>query len=76
MEIAPDITIDSTIHHGAPVITGTRMPVAMVVGSLAGGMSREEVMQEYELTAEQVAAALRYATDLIAATGAVPLAGV
>jgi uncharacterized protein (DUF433 family) len=76
MEIAPDITIDSTIHHGAPVITGTRMPVAMVVGSLASGMSREEVMKEYELTAEQVAAALRYATDLISAIGAVPLAGV
>ena len=52
------------------------MPVAMVVGSLAGGMSREEVVQEYELTAEQVAAALRYATELIAATGAMPLARV
>ncbi len=50
MEIAPHITINPDIHHGATVITGTRVPVSIVVGSLAGGMSKEEVMHEYELT--------------------------
>ena len=76
MEIAPHITINPDIHHGATVITGTRVPVSIVVGSLAGGMSKEEVMQEYELTKEQVEAALAYAADLVSKTSIVPLAGV
>jgi uncharacterized protein (DUF433 family) len=65
MEIAPHINVDPAIHHGTPVITGTRVPVSIVIGSLAGGMSKEEVMEEYELTKTQVEAALRYAADLV-----------
>jgi uncharacterized protein (DUF433 family) len=61
MKIASDIITDS---NGTPIITGTRTPVASVVSSLADGMSKEEVMRKYDLTAEQVAAALRYAADL------------
>lgn len=76
MEIAPNITIDPNIHHGAPVITGTRVPASIVIGSLAGGMSFEEVMQEYELTKTQVLAALAYTAELVAQTSAMPLAGV
>ena len=60
MEIAPNITVDPTIHHGTPVMTGTRVPVWLVIGSLAGGMSKEQVMQDYELTQIQVEAALAY----------------
>lgn len=73
MEIAPHINVDPDIHHGKPVITGTRMPVSLVVGSLASGMSMEEVIQEYELTAEQIQAALAYAANLVAQTDVVPL---
>jgi uncharacterized protein (DUF433 family) len=73
MEIAPHITIDSAIHHGTPIITGTRVPVEIVVGSLAGGMSKTEVMTEYELTQEQVEATLAYAAMLISKTEATPL---
>jgi uncharacterized protein (DUF433 family) len=40
------IVIDSKICHGKPVIRGTRTPVAIVVGSLAGGMSFEDVQRE------------------------------
>jgi uncharacterized protein (DUF433 family) len=76
MEIAPHITIDPEIHHGAPVLTGTRVPVSIVLGSLAGGTSKEEVMQEYELTKEEVEAALTYAADLVAKTGVVSLEGI
>jgi uncharacterized protein (DUF433 family) len=68
MEIAPHITVDPAIHHGIPVSTGTRVPVSIIIGSLAGGMSKEEVMQEYELTKIQIEAALSYATDLIKQT--------
>lgn len=59
------IVIDPKICHGKPVIRGTRVPVAMVVGSLAGGMSFDEVQQEYALTIEDIRAALKFAGELV-----------
>jgi uncharacterized protein (DUF433 family) len=61
MKTASKISTDS---NGAPIITGTHTRVANVVSSFADGMSKEEVMRRYDLTVEQVAAALRYAADL------------
>jgi uncharacterized protein (DUF433 family) len=68
MEIAQHISIDSDIHHDVPIITGTCVPVSIVLGSLAGGMEKEEVMQEYDLTKLQIEAALAYATELVKQT--------
>jgi uncharacterized protein (DUF433 family) len=31
------IVIDPAIHHGEPCITGTRVPVSVIVGSVADG---------------------------------------
>ncbi len=59
------IVIDPKICHGKPVIRGTRTPVAIVVGSLAGGMSFEEVQREYDLPIEDIRAALRFAGELV-----------
>jgi uncharacterized protein (DUF433 family) len=59
------VVIDPGTCHGKPVIRGTRTPVAVVVGSLAGGMSFEEVMAEYDLTIEDVRAALKFAGELV-----------
>ena len=59
------ITIDPGICHGKPVIRGTRAPVSIVVGSLAGGMSFEEVQREYDLTIEDIRAALKFAGVLV-----------
>ena len=57
--IAPDL------HHGDPCIKGTRIPVAMIVGSLADGMAPEEIREAYpQLTDEDIQAALAYAADL------------
>ncbi len=36
--IAPRIVVDSDIRFGKPVIEGTRVPVHLLVGQLAGGM--------------------------------------
>jgi uncharacterized protein (DUF433 family) len=58
------ITLDSAIAHGKPVIRGTRVPVTVVVGSLAGGMSFEEVQREYDVTAEDIRAALRFVAEI------------
>jgi uncharacterized protein (DUF433 family) len=63
MRMNDRIVIDPNICHGKPVILGTRLPVAFVVGSLAGGMSFEEVQCEYELTPEDIRAALAFAAE-------------
>jgi uncharacterized protein (DUF433 family) len=47
------------------VIRGTRTPVAVVVGSLADGISFEDVQREYDLTIEDIRAALRFAGNLV-----------
>jgi uncharacterized protein (DUF433 family) len=60
------ILIDPKICHGKPVIRGTRTPVAIVVGSLAGGMTFEEIQREYDLTVEDIRGALAYAAELVA----------
>ncbi|HEV3037316.1 MAG TPA: DUF433 domain-containing protein [Candidatus Angelobacter sp.] len=59
------IKIDAAICHGKPVIRGTRTPVSIVMGSLAGGMSFEEVQREYDLTIEDIRAALKFAGELV-----------
>ena len=65
-EIAPGITVDQKVRFGKPVLKGTRVPVELVVGKLAGGMSVEEVVEEYELSREAVLAALAYASRMLA----------
>jgi uncharacterized protein (DUF433 family) len=67
-EIFPGITVDPEVVHGRPVVAGTRVPVEVVVGELAGGSSFEEIMQDYHLTNEQIRAALAYATRMLSST--------
>ena len=62
-EIFPGITVDPAIVHGKPAITGTRIPVTLVLGQLAAGESVESVCENYALTPEQVHAALSYAVE-------------
>ncbi|OGD84946.1 hypothetical protein A2165_02025 [Candidatus Curtissbacteria bacterium RBG_13_40_7] len=64
-KIAPGITVNTKVRFGKPVIVGTRVPVDMVVGKIAGGMTVDKIMIEYGLTRGQVLAALRYAADLV-----------
>jgi uncharacterized protein (DUF433 family) len=61
----PRIEIDPQIHHGMPVIRGTRVPVVSILGEIAEGMSREEVAQTYRVSIEDVVAAIAYAADLV-----------
>lgn len=58
------IVIDPVICHGKPIIQGTYVPVTVVVGSLAGGMTFEDVQREYDLTADDIRAALRFVGEL------------
>ena len=66
MEIANRIIADEKIRFGKPVIKGSRVPVDMIIGKLAGGMTYDEVMSEYEQTKEEILAALDYAAKHLA----------
>ncbi|OGM90749.1 MAG: hypothetical protein A3D64_02520 [Candidatus Wildermuthbacteria bacterium RIFCSPHIGHO2_02_FULL_49_9] len=65
-QIFKHITVQPGIRFGKPVIEGTRIPVDLIVGKIAGGMTIEALMEEYGLTQEQIQAALRYAAHLVA----------
>jgi uncharacterized protein (DUF433 family) len=58
------IVIDPAICHGKPVVRGTRMPVSLIVGSLAGGMTFEQLGREYDLSVEDIRAALKFVGEL------------
>lgn len=66
MQIAPRIAVDGAVRFGKPVIEGTRVPVDLVLAQLAGGMTIEAVMEEYELAREDVLATLAYAAEHLA----------
>ncbi|MHB1131832.1 MAG: DUF433 domain-containing protein [Chloroflexota bacterium] len=66
-QLAPRIVIDPAVRFGRPVIEGTRVPVATIIAKLAGGMSEQQVCEEYEVTISDVRAALSYAASVLAA---------
>ena len=59
------ITIDPDICHGKPCIRGLRYPVEMILELLTAGMSKQEIIDDYEdLEMDDVLAVLAYATRL------------
>ncbi len=60
------ISIDPEIRHGKPVIKGTRVPVDIILGSLAGGMGLNEIAKEYGILKEDVLASIEYAAKIVA----------
>lgn len=60
------VVTDHAVLGGKPVIKGTRVPVQVVIGSLAAGMTVEEVGKEYRVTVEQIRACLAYAAEVLA----------
>lgn len=71
------IVVDPAFHHGDPCIKGTRVPVSVIVGSIADGDTVAEVLAAYpSLTEEDVRAALRFAADAVSRADFVPLRAV
>lgn len=64
-ELFPRITIDPEVAFGKPVIKGTRVPVAVIVGHIAAGDTIDDVIREYELMKDDVFAALKYAAKIV-----------
>lgn len=54
------IIINEKIRFGKPIIEGTRMTVDEVLGALAGGMTYEEIKEDYGLTKEDILTVLKY----------------
>ncbi len=60
------VTIAPDLHHGEPCIRGTRIPLAVIVGSLADGMTEAEIRRAYpELKSDDIRAALAYAAEAV-----------
>jgi uncharacterized protein (DUF433 family) len=58
----PRITVDPGIMAGKPCIRGMRVTVGTVVGLVAAGRTRDEILREYPyLEAEDIVEALSYA---------------
>ncbi|MCI0391379.1 MAG: DUF433 domain-containing protein [Acidobacteria bacterium] len=64
MDYTNIITIEPDKRSGKPCIRGTRMTVTDVLEYLAGGMSPEEIVNEFpDLTLEDIRATLAFAAD-------------
>ena len=59
------IVIDPKIMHGKPVIKGTRVPVDVILGSLIGGMTYEEIEKEYGVKRDDIIATIKYAAGFV-----------
>ena len=47
------------------MIRGTRVPVETILANLAGRSTWEEIIEDYGVTEEDIAAALEYAGELV-----------
>jgi uncharacterized protein (DUF433 family) len=64
------ITRDPETHSGAPVFTGTRIPVKVLFDYLADGQSVDAFVQHYpSVSREQAIAALEEVVQLVEVTG-------
>ncbi len=59
-KIRNEITVDPQVRFGKPVIAGTRVPVDLLIGKIAGGMTIGEVGKEYGLTRKKILSMLNY----------------
>jgi uncharacterized protein (DUF433 family) len=60
------ITTDPNVCHGKACIAGTRIMVSVVLDNLAAGADVAEILRLYpSLRAEDVAAAIAYAAELV-----------
>ncbi|MEB3772080.1 MAG: DUF433 domain-containing protein [Desulfurococcales archaeon] len=54
------ITVDPRVMAGKPVIKGTRITVELILELLASGMKPKEIAEDYQISIEDIRAALLY----------------
>ncbi|MCC6768325.1 MAG: DUF433 domain-containing protein [Bacteroidia bacterium] len=58
------ITINPQVRFGRPCVRGLRITVYDILGWLASGMTRDEIVSDFpELTIEDIQAVLAYAAE-------------
>jgi uncharacterized protein (DUF433 family) len=57
----PLVEVDPEIQSGAPVLSGTRLPVSAIVDNAEYGLSVAEISEQFEVSQPQVKAILAYA---------------
>jgi uncharacterized protein (DUF433 family) len=69
------IVMNPNVMVGKPVIKGTRLTVEYILGLLAQGATREEIIEEYQdLTIEDIQACLFFAKKSLENIAYMPLA--
>jgi len=64
-EVLERIVIDPKVMVGKPVIKGTRITVDMILELLAAGAKPEEIAEDYNISLEDIRAALLYAAKVL-----------
>ena len=65
-ELLSRIVVDPTILAGKPIVRGLRISVDHILRSLAGGLTKEELLEDYpDLESEDIQACLLYAAQLV-----------
>ena len=59
------IVVNPKVMVGKPVIRGTRIAVYEIVNRIAQGQTFEEIMDDLEITKDDIKAALTYAGQLV-----------
>ncbi|MEM7697852.1 MAG: DUF433 domain-containing protein [Verrucomicrobiota bacterium] len=73
MDYRDRITVDSQIRSGKPCIKGTRISVFDIFDYLGGGVTPEELLEDFpKLSIEDIRACYSYAADRERRTRAVP----
>ena len=60
-EIVPGVVSDPQIMGGRPILKGHRIAVSQLLGQFAGGMTLQEIQDDFQLTDEEIRAILNYA---------------
>lgn len=65
-QLSNRITINPDVMVGKPTIRGLRITVEQVLKALAGGITTQELLEDYpELEPEDIQAVLLYAAELV-----------
>ena len=59
------ITVNPKVMVGKPVIKGTRTTTDLILELVANGMTLEEIARDYQISVDDVKAALLYAAKVI-----------
>lgn len=63
-ELLKRISIDPEVCFGKPCIRGRRIWVSLVLDMLASGTKTDEIMEEYDLSEQDILACIAYGAEM------------